>query len=304
MQHRSAGTARFALAGLLGLALFVATTEAGAFCRSTTCKAETEDCQPDEHGCSRLGAPHRWRAMPLVYRFSSRRSGLLLPEEARAAIRAAFHRWSDTRCSDGRTSLRFVEGDDIAEDKPLEAQAVASEPFGIFYRDLGWPYLGKQDSTLAQTNTRAGKKSGFIEYADIEINSGARRFSLSDAPTDEDLGAGADLQAVMTHEVGHYIGLAHSDEPSSIMVADYCDRPDARCSKGKAAARRLSQDDIDAVCTIYPPGARAEAGEPPSESGCAVASGASSTSSTLLVLCAVAGCALALARRCSTWLTR
>ena len=81
--------------------------------------------------------------------------------------------------------------------------------WGIYFRDLGWPYAGKEDGTLAQTNTSFRVKSGLVEYADIEINSGSTRFSVSD--TDD----GVDLQAVLTHEVGHYIGLAHSADETS-----------------------------------------------------------------------------------------
>jgi hypothetical protein len=166
-------------------------------------------------------------------------------EEARAAVRAAFHRWSDTVCPDGRrTSLRFVEGEDILVDKPLQPNVEAAEPYGIFFRDLGWPY-DDVDSTLAKANTVFEKRTGRVLYADIEVNT-TRRFAVEE--TSEDV----DLQAVMTHEVGHYIGLAHSRVPQSIMAESYCSLDD-RCEKGKVAARRLSPDDIEAVCTLYPP---------------------------------------------------
>lgn len=79
-------------------------------------------------------------------------------------------------------------------------------------------------STLAQTNHRFETRTGLIDYADIEINLGAKRFSV----TDDDAIVGIDLQAVMAHEVGHYIGLDHSDEPASVMRESHLD-----------AARRL-----------------------------------------------------------------
>ena len=41
-------------------------------------------------------------------------------------------------------------------------------------------------------------------------------------------------------------------ENESILTVSYCEQSE-RCDKGKIAARRLSQDDIDAVCTLYPP---------------------------------------------------
>jgi hypothetical protein len=224
---------------------FAWTSTASAFCRSMTCKPKKEECTIDDAGCVTSGVPMRWEKLPIPFRFHARGSTQLVREETRAAVRSAFHRWSDVTCPDGRrTSLRFTELEDTYEDKPLEPDSKGAEPFGIYFRDLGWPYVD-QDETLAKTNTVYRKTSGRIDYADIEVNS-TKEFALSE--TD----AANDLQAVMTHEVGHYIGLAHSREPQSIMAESYCDRDD-RCEKGKVAARRLAADDILAVCTLYPP---------------------------------------------------
>ena len=237
---------KLSLVALGTMALVMAwTTTASAYCRTMTCKPKKEECEIDEDGCVTSGVPQRWEKLPIIFRFHERGSTQLVPEETRAAVRAAFHRWSDVRCPEGgRTSLRFQEGEDIVEDKPLDAEARGAQPFGIYFRDLGWPYVD-QDETLAKANTVFFKKSGKIEYADIEVNT-TKRFALTESAE------ATDLQAVMTHEVGHYIGIAHSKEPLSIMAESYCSTDD-RCSKGKVAARRLGEDDIEAVCAIYPP---------------------------------------------------
>ncbi len=232
------------------LAVLLLPSSASAFCRSMTCNPKKEQCDVDDRGCVTSGVPVHWAQTPLHYRFSARGSALLEREEARAAIRAAFAQWSDTLCDGRRTSLRFVEQEDLPEDKPLGPDTQGSAPFGIYFRDLGWPY-DDADETLAQTNHRYGKTSGTIQYSDLEINTGARKFATTDD------GDGVDLQAVITHEVGHYIGLAHSVENESIMVKSYCEVGD-RCEKGKVAARRLATDDIAAVCALYPPDAPIE----------------------------------------------
>lgn len=226
--------------------MFMMPRDAAAYCQLLTCQ---KDCKIDRAGCPTGGEPLYWPKMPLVFRFHSRGSRLLVREEARAAIRAAFHRWSDVVCKDGRrTSLRFREDEDVDGDKPLDlTNDRAPEPFGIYFRDFGWPHRDG-DATLALTTHLFGKSTGRIEYSDMEINTGAKRFS-----TDEQLD-GTDLQAVITHEVGHYIGLAHSRADQSIMADRYCDAGDDRCEKGKFAARRLAPDDVQAVCDLYPPG--------------------------------------------------
>ncbi len=229
------------------LCAFTFSCAAFGYCRVTTCDIKKgHECQVNENGCVRDGAPLRWPTMPIVYRFHARDSEKLSDgREARLAIRAAFQRWSDVICESGaRTSLRFEEREDTPYDKPLEINAHAQEAFGIFFRDEMWPYEGGAN-TLAITNHDYGVKSGLINYADIEINTSAGTFAINDGDT------GIDLQAVLVHEVGHYIGLAHNNDPTSIMVATHCQAAE-RCQNTKST-RQLSDDDKLAVCTIYPP---------------------------------------------------
>ncbi len=265
--------ARWAATVALGLAVSLVAPSAAAFCRSTTCVPKKEECPKDEDGCVTSGHPIVWGKSTLTYRFHEAGSTQLIREEARAAIRAAFHRWSDAICPDGRrTSLRFVEGEDVVEAKPLEKNTQAEEPFGIFFRDLGWPY-DDVDETLAKTNTTFDKKTGKLLYADMEVNM-TRRFSTDESSEE------IDLQAVMTHEVGHYIGLNHSKVKHSIMAESYCTLDD-RCEKGKVAARRLSDDDIDALCTLFPPDGVESLDEPEGPISCAASPAASRTRSVV-----------------------
>ncbi len=196
--------------------------------------------------------------MPIVYRFHAGGTSKLDFSAARSAIRRAFDEWSNVECEGGRTSLRFQEGPDIKKDKPLGAEE-GPEKFGIYFRDDEWPHDNAEES-LALTNHSYGKISGTIDYADIEINTASTVFALTDV--DE----GIDLQAVVTHEVGHYIGLAHSNDPDSIMVAAYCQSSD-RCGESIDRARQLSADDRAAVCALYPP-PKEKSQEEPIEQGC------------------------------------
>ena len=56
----------------------------------------------------------------------------------------------------------------------------------------------------------------------------------------------ADLRNIVTHEIGHFIGIGHSEVPEATMVAS--------ASRESVDKRSLAPDDIAAVCTIYPPG--------------------------------------------------
>ncbi|MDF2694918.1 MAG: hypothetical protein K0S65_3301 [Labilithrix sp.] len=272
--------------------LVLAAREASAFCRTTTCDPSSDECRRNENGCVRDGVPIKWKELPLVYRFHGGGSSKLDTSAARSAIRSAFDAWENVECSKGRTSLRFREGSDIEDDKPL-GKKEASEKFGIFFRDDEWPH-DDADESLALTTQIYGKTSGTIDYADIEINTADTDFRLTDDEGQEKV----DLQAVVTHEVGHYIGLAHSNDPDSIMVARYCASAD-RCGQSTDVARGLSEDDRTAVCTVYPPSANDAA---PAPAGCAQTESGSRTPAEMAALGGIVfvGCALVRRRRRSS----
>ena len=96
------------------------------------------------------------------------------------------------------------------------------------------------DFTIALTTTTFSTKTGAIYDADIEVNAANNTVTLPESKRVE-----YDLQAIMTHEIGHFIGIAHSSDESAVMAPTY--------SPGSIAQRKLSADDVAAVCAIYPP---------------------------------------------------
>lgn len=241
------------------------TREAQAYCRSTACEPSLEDCTKDDKGCPRSGPPLSWKALPLPYRFHAGGTAKLDMDKVRESTRRAFDAWSNVTCNGKRTSLRFEEGDDIPGTHPLTGTSKAKVSFGIYFRDDGWPYDDGEES-LALTNQTYGKTNGFIDYSSIEVNATTREYRLSDNEQ------GIDLQAVLTHEVGHYIGLAHSSVDGSIMAPSYCQSSD-RCNGSTDQARALADDDIAAVCALYPSsGIAGVAFDDKSASSCALSS--------------------------------
>jgi hypothetical protein len=263
---RANGRLRGLVALAFAIAMLLGGREACAFCRSTACDDSTETCEKDDNGCPRTGPPLSWRSLPIMYRFHAPGSNKLDMDRAREAVRRAFQTWSNVTCHGKRTSLAFSEGDDIPGRAPLAGDSPANVSFGIYFRDDVWPYDNGEES-LALTNQKYGKVNGYIDYSDIEINTTTRQYRLSD---DE---MGIDFQAIVTHEVGHYIGLAHSTVDGSIMAPSYCQNAD-RCGMGTDAARALSDDDVAGVCALYPSsGIAGVAYSGGSPSSCAVASG-------------------------------
>lgn len=240
------------LAFVIGALVLSIAVDARAFCRATTCDPKKGDvCERNEEGCIKTGAGLRWRSLPIAYRFSAAGTAKIDEAEAREIVRKAFARWTAVECDGVPTSLSFLERVDARRE---------GEPFTIHFRDDAWDH-DDGDESLALTNQRYGKLTGFIEYADIEVNTAEARFALG--PAEE----GIDLETVITHEIGHYIGLAHSNVPGSIMGPRYC-QDGSQCGEA-----HLSEDDVAAVCMLYPPAQTSNALPPPpaAEAGCAVA---------------------------------
>jgi hypothetical protein len=110
----------------------------------------------------------------------------------------------------------------------------------VLFQDNDWKYRGI-DGTLAKTSVTYNDQTGEIYDADIEINSANNEVTISDDPAKIEY----DLQAILTHEVGHFIGIAHSDKPDAVMYPTY--------NPGSTTQRKLTPDDVEAVCHIYPP---------------------------------------------------
>jgi MYXO-CTERM domain-containing protein len=109
----------------------------------------------------------------------------------------------------------------------------------VLFHDTVWPYEDAEDS-VGLTTTTFNDQTGAIVDADIEINA-----TVPLSTTDAVAVGSYDLLSIMTHEVGHFLGLAHSREPGATMGAIY--------EPGSDDFRTLSDDDVAGICAIYAP---------------------------------------------------
>lgn len=157
-------------------------------------------------------------------------------EELRRAVRASFDTWEQVDCS----PFSFVETDPThCLDVGLHQSAGNANR--IFLRTSDWiepdaPW--REEDQIALTSVFYDLDTGEILDVDIEVN--AEHFeitTLDEAPR-------TDLQNALTHELGHFIGLSHSEVFQSTM---YPNAADTETSK-----RSLEQDDINGLCALYP----------------------------------------------------
>ncbi len=108
------------------------------------------------------------------------------------------------------------------------------------FHDQQWPHPGQRDFVYGITTTTYNWVSGALLDADIEFNTAD--FTFSSAPGDDDV----DLISVAVHELGHVLGLDHSQVQGATMAASY--------TPGDLNKRTLHCDDHDGITFKYPAG--------------------------------------------------
>lgn len=233
----------------------LAAPEADAFCRSSTCKGK--ECKLDDDGCPADGKKLFWDTSCVGFSFDVQAtsgdgeklySKKLDPIKASASIRSAFFEWSSIECPDGSGSadMRFVELEEVSC-RVSEYNAKGPNVNIVLFQDDLWKYRG-EDNTLAKTTVTFDPNTGEILDADIEINTAINPVTVIDPKGGEDgfdPNVKYDLQSLMTHEIGHFLGIAHSPYPDATMFASY--------TQGTVDLRSISDDDREAICAAYPP---------------------------------------------------
>lgn len=208
---------------------------ADAYCRTSACGEEVgaRCVPPTPDDC---GLPLYWESSCVGYSLSRDASSDISLETASALTRAAFDTWQNADCS-GRSP--DISGVDLG---PVDCEKQEYDPDTmnanlIVFRDESWPY---ESSALALTTVTFAIETAKIRDADVELNSDHADFTTNDVLV------GVDLGSILTHEVGHVLGLAHSPVDGATMQTNYPPK--------SVDLRTLEADDIAAVCGVYAPG--------------------------------------------------
>jgi MYXO-CTERM domain-containing protein len=233
---------------------------AAAYCRTTT---EDPDPRSPPDACPDGGVPLYWPTRALSYAINQRGFPDLNEAEVRSIFDASFCAWSEVRCEGELLDLSIEQGEPTTE---LEPKDLEPRPNVIAHIAAGaW---ADDEHAFAITNLRFNTRTGHILGADMLFNGGKDPFLVCPEEGCDEGEPGTDLPNVVTHEAGHFLGLAHSDEPNSTMWYD--------ANASDTDKRSLEADDEAGICAIYGPDA--VAGPPPSEeegapgSSCRIAS--------------------------------
>lgn len=235
-----------AFAGILGLS-----ATANAFCRTGTGQL-VDGCTitPDE--CCTSGLPLYWKNACVGYDIQQNASDQVSYDDAAQAIALAFTKWTGATCptDDSGQSRASIDVRDLG---PVECDQVQYNKDGpnqhvIIFDDNAWPH-DDSNNTLALTTVTFDSTTGEIYDADMEINTAQQTLTVHDPiPAD-----GYDFASIVTHETGHFLGMAHSGDTAATMYAHY--------RQGATSMRNLTQDDIEGICSIYPPDGNRNVGD-------------------------------------------
>ncbi len=233
---------------LIPLAFSVALSgarHAAAFCRATSCDPKQQPavgCPVNKQGCETTGIPLFWASDCVTVSVQ----GDAAPKQhidyatAEASVKRAFPAWTGADCSGKSPSIRALVQGPVKCDES-EYNSDRGNANIVSFREDEWPYPGGQDA-LGMTFVNFDPESGEIWDVDVELNALTETLSV-DPSADE-----VDLDSLLTHEAGHVLGLAHTQDRAATMFPGY--------SRGTTGLRTLGYDDVSGLCAIYP-GSRA-----------------------------------------------
>ncbi len=259
---RSSSSRSAAVLCALGVLLWG--NRARAFCREVTASPPL-DYDPTSQGCftSRPDGgtlfPLFWRNQCVSYSFQNQGSKHISAADAARVAAQAFTTWSSAPCDGGVPNIQADPYPAVECDNP-ESQGHNNV---IIFRDNGWPYDDAANA-IGYTTLTIKEATGEIVGAAIEINSTDYTIVANAVPPDagpSDDGGPAttyDLGSILTHEAGHFLGLAHSADTAAVMYARY-----------HPGSTVLTPDDVAGICSIYSPdGTRNTASGPVAATAC------------------------------------
>ena len=220
------------LFGCAAVALVMVHAEpAFAYCRATTCNELDDYCAVGDNGCIIDGLPLSWPQNSTL--------DFVLDEEsaeeadvfgAAQALENAVDSWSAVSCGNDppKITLQIVD------------EAAAPDGAGtidVVFVSSGWPY---ENDAAGRTVIEFYNDSGWVSGATLLLN--AQHYVLSRNPDDTEV----DLTAVLTHEIGHVLALAHTSVEGATMESE-------TTTAFASEIRTLSHDDESGLCALYPP---------------------------------------------------
>lgn len=214
---------------------------------------------PDDKGSQCLF----WTADTLRWQQSSFGNPSTPADSEFAAVRRSFQSWQSVFSQCG--NLSFVEGP-VLDDRKVGYEVDGENRNLVLFRTRNCAEVVPSDAacheedtcanefdcwehgsgTIGITLTTYDQNSGIIYDSDIELNEASFRFTTPESGLVD-----RDVENTVTHEVGHLVGLDHTDARGSTM------NPTA--NPGEISKRIIDSGSSSFVCDVYPKGRPSQA---------------------------------------------
>lgn len=219
---------------LLALATLGMASPAAAFCVSTTEQGIAGVCSG--------GTPTTWHRACVSYSVVRVRHRDLT-DQLQTAAEHAFERWLRAECPSGDPpGLQTTATPLLACAEPGFDRATPNANAIMLVSD--WSELDAPADSVALTFNWFDTETGEILDTDVALNDSQREFAACPST-----GCGdrqRDLETTLTHEVGHFFGLDHSDVDGAMLHVDF-----ERLAH-RSVRRDLTSDDLAGICQTYP----------------------------------------------------
>ena len=185
----------------------------------------------------------RWTSMPVRYFITNRAAGSVSAVQLQTAAAASFSTWSQVPSTSVSAAFAgFTNAEPVRDDGATV---------------IGFQAHEELERTLGVTTFTLDRTTGALVEADVFLNSS---FAWSVAPAGEP--NKFDIQSILTHEIGHLLGLGHSLLGETVLRAEGGRRVIAKRAVmfpiaytiGTTTDRALQDDDVAGVSSAYPTG--------------------------------------------------
>ncbi len=207
----------------------------------------TTRSRAQEGECPMYGVALSWRNLCTGYSLyrANLQAGLTLPDLDRITA-SSTGAWGRVACDDnGREPQYFRIVPNGTTSNPTGYNPFGPNSNTVSFRPKWEDDALHRPGTIAITVVTFDSLTGEIFDADIELNSRASTnaggfvFAVGRMPEPDE----CDLQTILTHEFGHFLGLAHSNITRAVMY------PTAGLGEIRSD---LNNDDSAGICAIYP----------------------------------------------------
>ncbi|MGD8860698.1 MAG: matrixin family metalloprotease [Myxococcales bacterium] len=194
---------------------------------------------PKDGACPAPGTWLQWERQCISFTVAPRSTDDPPLDDIRDAVARSFRRWQAIRCGGRPIGFELGETEQLGACREPEYNVRGANANTVFFID-DWVGQGLDEDAFGLTLIWHDPNTGEIYDADMQLNEMQGRFDICGAVCPVGV---VDLENVVTHEAGHFLGLGHSLDRSATMSA--------RATLGETIKRSLEADDVQGMCEIY-----------------------------------------------------